>query len=158
MAVKSFFSNDDFNKILTTYNLGTLQKFEPVMNGAVQTTYFLVTTVGKFIFRYYENRPTGSVLFESELIQFLNEHSYPCPTVFSNQQSERVGNYHGKPYLIFEFVEGEHLEHPTDAQKSQLIENVARLHNLTQNYTPAHHEDRWNYSVQLCRELAQSQA
>ncbi|VAW42796.1 hypothetical protein MNBD_CHLOROFLEXI01-4335 [hydrothermal vent metagenome] len=68
MAVKTRFSQQDFTHILAQYDLGTYTRSEPVSQGTVQTNYFLHTTQGKFVLRYYENRSKESVLFESHLL------------------------------------------------------------------------------------------
>ena len=68
MTVKTIFSPADFKIILAQYTLGTYIQAEPVPQGAVQTNYFLHTSRGKFVFRYYENRSFESVLFESHLL------------------------------------------------------------------------------------------
>jgi Ser/Thr protein kinase RdoA (MazF antagonist) len=138
--------------------LGQFGAFKPVAEGTVQTNFILQTTTGKFIFRYYENRSQGSVAFESHLVKYLNDKNYPCPAIFNNNRGEYVGIYKDKPFIIFEFVEGEHLENPTEAQKRQLIAKVAELQNITQNYHPLHKEDRWNYSLELAQALAQREA
>jgi len=158
MAVKTTFLDEEFIQILVNYELGDLQKSEPISKGTVQTNFVLHTTKGKFIFRYYENRTKESVLFECNLIKYLKTHNYPCPNVFDDNQGEFVGEHKGKPYAIFEFVEGSHLENPNEDQKNQLIEKVAELHNLTKDYTPVNKQFRWNYNVELCRELAKKEA
>lgn len=158
MAVKTRFAQNDFVQILAGYELGALRDFQPISAGNVQTTYRLETTHGKFIFRYYENRSLGSVLFEGELIQYLNAQQYPCPAILSNRRGICIQEFRGKPYALFDFVEGEHLENPSREQQRQLIEQVAALHNLTQNFVPRYQEHRWNYNVELCRMLAQQAA
>ncbi|MAS36737.1 MAG: homoserine kinase [Anaerolineaceae bacterium] len=158
MAVKSNFSNDDFVSILSNYDLGDFEAAQPLTNGTVQTNFLLQTGSGKYVFRYYENRPLGSVLFESNLINYLTAKRYPCPAAFSNRDGEFVGLFAEKPYIIFEYVDGEHLETLSDDQKSQLIHHVAELHNITQTYEPSYQEHRWNYDVDLCRTLAQEAA
>src|SRR6266568_4344904 len=129
MAVKTEFTKDDFIKILSEYEIGKYRDFQPTIEGTVQTNFFLQTTAGKFVFRYYENRSLGSVLFEANLIKYLNDKNYPCPLVFKNKQGEYVGMYSQKPFIIFEFVDGEHVENPNDDQKRQLIKRVAQLQN-----------------------------
>lgn len=158
MAVKTEFSINEFTEILSNYHLGEFKDAEPFSTGAVQSNFLLQTTQGKFAFRYYENRSRGSVLFESNLIQYLKRKNYPCPAPYKNKQGKFVNSYNQKPYIIFEFVEGQHLEKPTENQKSQLIEKVAELQNLTRNYKPLNKKYRWNYTVELCRELARNQA
>jgi homoserine kinase type II len=158
MAVKTPFSPNDFVTILSHYELGTYIRAEPVAQGTVQTNFFLYTTQGKFVFRYYENRARESVLFESHLLTYLKKHGYPCPAPFKNTQGTPVGLYHHKPYVLFEFIEGHPIDHPNDQHQQQLIQKAAELQNLTRHYRPRYKKYRWNYSVDLCRTLAQAEA
>lgn len=158
MTVKTNFSNKDFFEILSIYDLGGYVSAKPFATGEVQTNFLLETTKGKFVFRYYENRCLNSVLFESDLIKYLKDNNFPCPAPFQNKQGELVGIHNGKPYMIFEFVEGEHLKNPNENQKKQFIEKVAELQNLTKDYKPRNTEYRLNYNIESCRELAQKEA
>lgn len=157
MAVKTKFSKGDFINILSNYDLGEYKDSKSFTTGVVQTNFLLQTTKGKFVFRYYENRSTDSVLFESNLIKYLKDKNYPCPAPFKSKHGKFVGIYKEKPYVIFEFIEGEHLENPNENQKKQLIQKVAELQNITKNYRPVNKKYRWNYSVELCRELARKE-
>lgn len=158
MAVKTKFSINDFNKILSNYDLGNYKKSKPFKMGAVQTNLLLETTEGRFVLRYYENRSKDSVLFESNLIKYLRDKNYPCPAPFKNKHGKFVGTYNNKPYVIFEFIEGQHIKNPSENQKKQLIKKVAELQNITKKYRPLNKKHRWNYSIELCRELAQKEA
>lgn len=158
MAVKTIFLKDDFIKILSEYNLGEFKRSTPFKTGAVQTNLLLETTKGKFVFRYYENRSKDSVLFEGNLIKYLKDKNFPSPAPFKSKGGRLVGIYKEKPYIIFEFVEGQHLETPSEDQKKQLIIKVAELQNITKNYRPHNKKYRWNYSIELCRELARKEA
>lgn len=158
MAVKTIFSKSDFIGILSDYNLGEYRDSKPFTTGAVQTNYLLQTTKGKFVFRYYENRSKNSVSFESNLIKYLKDKNYPCPAPFKNKRGEFVSTYKEKPYIIFEFVEGRHIKNPNENQKKELIKRVAELQDITKNYKPQNKKYRWNYSAELCRELARKEA
>ena len=70
MAVKTPFSQSDFISILAQYDLGTYIDSEPITSGTVQTNFFIQTTRGKFVFRYYENRSRESVLLDSCILAF----------------------------------------------------------------------------------------
>lgn len=158
MVAKTPFSQHDFVNILSQYELGTYIQSEPITHGTVQTNFYLQTTQGKLVFRYYENRSLESVLFESHLLAYLKKHHYPCPAPFKNTQGSFVGLYQEKPYVFFEFIEGQHIDRPTDHHKQQLIQKAAELHNLTRKYPPHYKNYRWNYSVELCRTLAHTEA
>jgi homoserine kinase len=158
MAVKTPFSQDDFVSILSQYDLGKFTQSEAVRHGTVQTNFFIQTTQGKFVFRYYENRSRESVLFESELLAYLSAHRYPCPAPFKSRQGTCVGMHHKKPYVIFEFIAGQHIEHPSDRHKRQLIAKAAELQKLTVNFRSRYTPYRWNYDRDLCRALARAEA
>ncbi len=158
MTVKTPFSHHDFASILSQYDLGTYTQSEAVRHGTVQTNFFIRTTQGKFVFRYYENRAQESVLFESQLLVYLTERHYPCPAPFKNAQGTYVGMYHNKPYVIFEFMAGRHIEHPSAHHKEQLIQKVAELQKLTKNFRSRYTPYRWNYGPDLCRALACAEA
>lgn len=158
MAVKTNFKKDEIIKILSNYDLGNFLDFKPIAKGTVQTNFFLQTTKGKFIFRYYENRPKESVLFEANLIKYLKDKKYACPAPLKNKNGKFVEIYNNKPLIIFEFVEGEHIENPNEDQKKQLIKKVAELQNITKSYKSIYTKYRWNYSVELCKKLAEGEA
>lgn len=158
MAVKTKFNKTDMKNILSEYDLGDFVSFESIKNGTVQTNILLKTTKNKFVFRYYERRSKNSVLFEVNLIKYLKDKNYPCPVPFRNIHGNFIGIYKQKPFVIFEFVEGKHIENPSEAQKKQLVEKVAELHNITKDYNPYYKKFRWNYGVELCKKLAEDEA
>lgn len=155
MAAKTNISTYEFKKILENFNLGSLIESKPINSGTVQTNYLLITTECKLVFRYYENRSLNSVRFEADLINYLKDNNYPCPALFKDEQGQFVGVYNGKPYAIFEFVEGVHIDKPNENQRNQLIQKVAELNNLTKDYRSPYEKYRLNYNVDTCRKLAE---
>ena len=110
VAVKTNFSTKEFMKIISEYDLGEFIYAKPINEGTVQTNFLLKTTQVIFVFRYYENRSRDSVLFEINSIKYLRDRNYPCPDLFRNKHGQSIGILKNKPYVIFEFVEGEYLE------------------------------------------------
>ena len=158
MAVKTQFTRDDFESILLQYDLGAYSYADAIQQGTVQTNFFINTTQGRFVLRYYENRSRESVLFESDLLRYLATYRYPCPSQMKNIQGSYVSVYRNRPYVIFEFLEGEHIEYPTVHQKQQLIQKAAELQKLTRGYVSPYTPHRWNYTSDLCRTLARKEA
>lgn len=158
MAIKTVFAEGEMARILSNYNLGKLIHFEPIANGTVETNYFITTTLGKFVFRYYEERSKESVQFEVNLIRYLKKRDYPCPAIYKSKHGRYVNFYNGKPYVLFEFIQGVHVENPTEEQRRQLIKMAAELQNITRNYRPSYKTARWNYRIDLCRKLAHREA
>jgi homoserine kinase type II len=158
MAVKTMFSQQNFTHILAQYDLGNYTQSQPIAQGTVQTNYFLYTTQGKFVLRYYESRSKESVLFESHVLTYLKKQNYPCPNPLQNNKGETVTLYRGKPVVIFEFIEGHSVEQLTKNHKRQVIQKAAELNSLTQAYQPRYKKYRWNYSIELCQTLAKTEA
>src|SRR5690606_494468 len=107
------------------------------------------------VFRYYENRLLKSVLFETELLRYLKKNHYPCPNPIHNMNGEFVDMYNTKPFVIFEYMEGSHVQNPNEIQKKQLIQKVAELHRITKDYQSKYINSRLNYDVAFCIEEAQ---
>ena len=159
MATRTNFSRNNLSDILSSYSLGKLIDSQPFTTGTVQTNLRLQTTTGDYVFRYYEQcRSQDSVLFEVNLMRYLKQRHYPCPAPFNNKSGKIVGLYNNRPYVVFEFIEGDHLENPNEAQKKELVRMVAKLHNITKSYRPFNKNHRWNYGIDLCRDLAKKQA
>lgn len=154
MAVKTTISETDLPKILASYDLGEYQSFKTFANGAGQTTLLLETSKGKFVLRYYENRPQKHVLFEVKLFNYLRSNNYPVPAIIKNRLGDFSGTYKEKPYIILDFIEGEHGNNPNDffndAQAIEVVKVVAQLHNLTKDYNPEYFLDREPFDVKYC--------
>ena len=158
MAVKTHLTKSDMMTILAEYTLGTFQDTKPIAAGTVQTNFWLQTTTGQYVLKYYENRPAQSVRFEANLVQYLQHRRFPCPPVFRNRHGNLVSFYHDKPLLIFAFVEGQPVDEPTPHQRQQIIQTAATLQNITSRYRPRLRAHRWNYEPGLCLTLARAEA
>jgi homoserine kinase type II len=158
VAVKTTFARADFAELLSSYDLGPVVRSEAIQQGTVQTNYALETTQGKFVLRYYENRPREFVLFERDLLLYLTQRHYPCPALIANLQGQYVGVYCDKPYVISEFVEGEPIEHPASHHWQQLVQKAAELQTATVDFHSPYTPYRWNYDPALCQRLAAAEA
>ncbi|MFH1455819.1 MAG: homoserine kinase [archaeon] len=147
MAVKTTFSKEDFNKILSEYDLGEYKKFKPFKLGAVQTNLLLETTRGKFVFRYYENRPEKYALFESNILQYLKKHSYPCPAPIRNKHGRFLGKYKNKPFALFELMEGVHRK---KGDAKLIAQTIGKLHKISIGYKPEYYKVRDTYDPNSC--------
>jgi Ser/Thr protein kinase RdoA (MazF antagonist) len=158
MAAHTDISRAAITSILANYDLGGYRSAKPFFHGGAQTNLLLRTTQGRLVLRYYKNRSRNKVLSEIDLIRHLIDRHFPCPAPFPNMHGDYVGAYNGHPYVIFEFVDGRHLEHPSAAQKRALIRKVAELHDLTGAYRSRHAKYRSNYDIDTCRTLARRNA
>ncbi len=151
-------SPQDLELILSQYRIGSYLDFELALRGTVQTNVFVRTTTGRFVFRRYENRSSESVRFEVNLLRYLDRRGFPCVPPIANIHGALMGIFQEKPYALFQFIEGYHIEHPGDEHQRQLITVAATLQKLTARYVPQYRAHRWNYGVDLCRRLARAEA
>ena len=158
MTVKTFYTQSEFDQILKEYSIGAFIRAEPIQAGEIQSNYVLWTEKGKFVLRYYENRNRESVLFESELLDFLAERKFPSPKPLKNRSGANVGSYKNKPFILFDFLKGRPIDHPQEKHFRQVIRVAAELQNLTRGFRPEYTDYRWNYTPELCFELAKQKA
>lgn len=126
---------DGLRAILANYDIGVLRAFRTFDHGACQTTLLLETSQRDVVLRLYENRSVGHVNFEVQLIAFLFGRGYPVPPTIKDRAGGLVGIHRDKPYVLIEFVDGEHCLNPNtgvDASAlSSIVGAVAHLHHLT---------------------------
>lgn len=157
MAVKTEFTVRDIEAMLSGYALGALLEFAPIESGSVQTNYKLRTDSGTYVLRYYENRRFEQVQFELELLKKLQSEGFPCAACIQ-PVTGGLCTYRDKPYTVFEFVEGEHIEHPNAAQAEDLIRLIARLGKSTRGLKLPHAEARLTYNKVTLEKLARETA
>ena len=135
MPRSSSVDEDGLRIILGSYDIGALSAFCHFAHGAGQTTLLLETSQRKVVLRLYENRTVAHVNFEVQLIAFLSGRGYPVPGIIAARDGGRIGIYREKPYVLLEYVAGEHCRNPNagvDAVAlSAVVAAAAQLHTLT---------------------------
>lgn len=158
MVATTTFSQADLIAILDTYNLGAYRTSRPISAGTVQTIYRIETTQGAFVLKYYENRSYESVQFEADVVRLIHAQGFPCAEVYPNQRGEYVDRHHQKPYMLFEFIQGEPVDSFSRHQLTQVTHLAAQLQTIAGGFRPATTPHRWNYTPELCLRLAQQKA
>ncbi len=84
------------------------------------------------------------------------------PAPIQNRDNEFVGEYKGKPYALFEFLDGVHMVNPNDTdytpQHNEVVQALAKLHVLTENYKPSYYETRESRDPESCFSTAKCNA
>jgi homoserine kinase type II len=154
MNIKTKFSKYDFIKILSNYNIGEYIGSKHFSHGYVQTTVMLLTTKGKFVFRYYENRSEKHVLSEVKLMSYIRKKKFPVPKVIRNSSGEFIEKYKGKPFMIVEYVHGKLMKNPNNISRhnglTEVVNTVAKLHNMTKNFNQKYFKYRDIYNKKYC--------
>ena len=97
------------------FGLGALRKCAPIAAGSVETNYLLELDSGKYILRYYEGRTMRQVEYERALLDYLERTWLSLRARHKCPPDNRVPEYRGKPYMLFEYVQGEHISSPSPA-------------------------------------------
>lgn len=145
MAEKTRFSIKTLQTLLSSYGVGKVISQKGFEEGADQTNILVETSSGKYAFRYYEKRPKNYVLFEISLLEYLTSKAYPCPTPIKRTDDAPCGEYRGKPFALFEFLEGSHSYRPDDYL--QIAKIYGKLHTLSRGYIPKYYEYRDSYDA-----------
>lgn len=140
MAVKTDFTLEDIRTALADYAIGHIDSLSPMTHGNDQTNLAVSAGETSYVFRYYEKRPEEYVRYEIDLLDYLAKYDFPSPSPIFNKNGQAIGFYAGKPFVLFEFMAGEH----RDNQESALLvaESIGRLHTLTKGYKPNYAEAR----------------
>jgi len=146
MAVKTISSKPDLDQILAGYSLGEIQGFRALKLGAVQTNLLVKTTKTKVVFRYYESRSEKYVLFEINVLRYLKRYKYPCLMPIKSIHGKFIGKYQGKPFALFEFIEGVRRKKP---DLKLVVQAIGKLHKITAGHKPKCFQARDTYDPKV---------
>jgi homoserine kinase type II len=156
MAVKTAFSDEELRAVLAEYDLGEYRSWKDFGHGADQTNLLLISSRGRYAFRFYEKRSANYVLFEIELLRFLGSKRFPSPEPIQRRDGRFIGAYKASPYSLFSFLVGEHSDDTNNC--GVVAEAIGRLHLLTTGYQPAHFEARAAYGQAYALMFAEENA
>ena len=158
MAVKTTFREDTLKKIVSEYDIGDLVKTKPFKAGYVQTNILMITSKGKYVLRYYENRSKESVSFEAELLEHIRDQKYPCAVPIQDKNGNVIGYFKKKPFIIFTYIEGRHHKRLNSKQMYQMIKHLALLHKITKGLKLPYYKIREPRTKEFCMEAAKIEA
>ncbi len=154
--MKTKMSKDRFERLMSTYALGLFLSSKAINKGTVQEVHLLETDQGKYILKSY-NRSMESIEFELTVLNLLSKHNFSCLKPCKNSVGKSIQLLDGKPCVIYEYIEGVHIENPSELQMKELVIKVAELHNITEGYQPKVTSSRLNYNVEQCKLLVEKE-
>lgn len=153
MAVKTAISLETVRTLCQGEQTGEIRSIDPIGRGNTQTNYRVHAQKGKFVFRLYENRPAEAVAFEMEVLAMLETKGFACP-----YPAGPAGEWRGKPFALFRFVEGAHAQDWSDERRMDTARTAARLSLCTVGFRPQHTAARMNYGKPFCEKMARELA
>ena len=122
MAVYTRVSKKELNEIAADYGLPRITGTRDVLEGSVNTHYFLETVKGKFLVKIDEVKSEMEVKRELDLLLFLRKHGFPCPVPLADRRGRHYREWDGKSLSVYRYIDG-HCVDPEDLTPNQL-ENV----------------------------------
>ena len=136
MAVYTVLDAKVISGILKAYDLGTLQRFEPVSSGIENTNYFVWSesekhAVSQWVLTIFENLPEASLPFFNALTCHLSQKGFavPAPQKMKNGQLvfsiQSVETKHG---VLVPKLKGAAVEFPDIALCRNIASYTAKMH------------------------------
>jgi homoserine kinase type II len=99
-------SKEDFEKILSNYNIGNYKKHKHIPEALENTVYLLKTTKGKFILKIYEDLKDILRLKKQIKIRKILQKKLPVPKIIEGKNKISLFEYKNKNLTIEQFVKG----------------------------------------------------
>ncbi len=134
MAVYTVLHQQDLNKIVADYGLGSLIESRGIPAGSVNTLYFLETTKGRFFLRIDEVKSRPEVRKELDLLLFLRRHRFPCPQPLPDKKGRLIRELWGKSLSLYRYIDGEIFQDLTLPQLYHVGKVLGQLHRVGKAY------------------------
>ncbi len=148
--VKTKISFDIAKDIFKNYNFASLVSIEEAENGSVQSNYICTFKDKKAVLRIYENRDLPSISYEVDILKKIYNNGFFCPMPYAQKNGEFIGSILSKNYVVYKFLEGEHLENPSSKQYEELVQAVAKFNLSSKGVRSNFEKYRINYSPDFC--------
>ena len=129
MAVYTHVDQEDLEKFLTDYDLGSVMSFKGIAEGVENTNYLLHTERGYFFLTLFEKRVAAADLpFFVGLMEHLAARGINCPQPVKTRKGVALGELAGRPAMIVTFLDGVWLRRPNAQHCTALGRAMAELH------------------------------
>jgi len=129
MAVYTEISDDEIDRFVATYDIGTVVSLKGIAEGVENSNFLLVTEKGPHILTLYEKRVDPNDLpFFIGLMEHLARRGLTCPQPVRNRAGEALGEVSGRPAAIVTFLEGMWIRRPRVEHCAAVGAALAELH------------------------------
>ena len=134
MAVYTSINFDELTSFLNSYDLSQLKSFKGISSGVTNTNYFIETDNSKYILTIFEQAQPKDIQFYVDLMSFLSQQKFNCPTPIANHAGHYLGKIQHKPTLLVSFLNGKELKEITKENCFHVGESLAHLHLTAKDY------------------------
>jgi len=129
VAVYTDITEADLDPLLRRFGLGAALTFKGIAEGVENSNFFLETEAGRFILTLYERRVRQDDLpFFLNLMHWLAERGFPCPTPQADRHGQMLQRVRDKPAALVSFLNGVSVSRPTPRHCREAGAGLARLH------------------------------
>lgn len=142
MAVYTKLSHQQIESLLNQYEIGALEKFEPIAAGIENTNYFIFCSGKKYVLTVFERRVNHAELpFFVDLTTHLTEHKISCPKFVRDKSDNALNKIVDKDCAIIEFLSGSPIESASLEHCAELGKLNAQLHLGVQSFKTTRKND-----------------
>jgi homoserine kinase type II len=129
MAVYTDVSDEELQRFLADYDIGTLLAYKGIAEGVENSNFLLHTSNGFFILTLYEKRvAAGDLPFFLNLIEHLASRGLTCPQPIRSRAGQTLGRLVNRPAAIFTFLDGMWIRRPNVKHCGAVGDALAKLH------------------------------
>ena len=129
MAVYSPINKNDLEIFLEQYNIGTLLKFDGILEGIENTNYKITTSQNIYILTIFEKRVESEDLpFFINLKKHLVQKNFLCPKPISNKKGQTINILKNKPCILISYLKGKKVQSASKNHCEQVGEKLSLLH------------------------------
>ncbi len=128
MSVYTKINDDELNKHLKKYSIGTPISLSGISEGIENTNYLLTTNIGEYIFTIFEDIKIDRVFDYLSFMNHLNNKGLVSPRVINTVDGDLCVDIKNKPAAIIEKLNGKSIVNPNNTHCEQLGKVMANFH------------------------------
>ena len=153
MTILTKLTLKDLQPILDAYNLGSYKSHSHIPHALGNTNYILTTSKRKYILKIFEHSTKKEIQYQLQIEEYLHKHRIPIPRIIHNTKNQALGIIKEKNFLLYEFVQGNHLKELSKALAIDLGKQVGNLHKTLLDLRISYHEKDYAFIEFLRKQL-----
>ncbi len=140
----------DIARVLSHYDLGTLQSTTSAYRGNVNETAFVQTNKGRFVVRRNQRTQSEEMLrYRHNLIQHVRTYDVPAPRLIPTLEDDTLLELDdGRFYEVMAFVKGESFNPQRPQQLTNVGAMLAHYHEAARGFAPPPQQVHLRYAPQ----------
>ena len=128
MSVYTILKNKDVRRILSSYDIGTLQSFRGISEGITNTNYFINTSSGKYVLTIFEDIKKSKVTKYLKLMNFFSSDGLCSPEIMTTKTGDILTLVKNKPCSIMKKLSGKTVENTSNQLCKSLGGLIGKFH------------------------------